>query len=413
MTFIVHALFGNVDQQQKVRLLVLSYLAQNSDLMVEEEYNLAEQFLNSYSASPDTYKSYRREVERLLQWCWFVAKSRLVDIDRSTFEEYLKYAFSPPDNMVAYKSVPRFEEKSGVLVANNNWRPYLMRPTKMQKNLSLPNQNKEYQMTPSARKALFAGVSTFCTYLLQEDYLNKNPVALLRQKSRYITRVQTETITRKLTDLQWEQVVFEVSAKADSDPKYERHYFIISIFYLLGLRISEVAATDLHNPVMGDFYRDKDGLWWLKVVGKGNKMREIAVPNAMLDVLKRYRKHLTLPPLPLRDEQTPMLYNYKSNNGLSVRQVRTLVQECFDLASHSLMKSGQEDEAHDLMAATVHWLRHTAISADVKHRPRDHVRDDAGHESISTTDRYIDIDRIDRHRSAQGKILYPSQNKES
>ena len=59
------------------------------------------------------------------------------------------------------------------------------------------------------------------------------------------------------------------------------------------------------------------------------------------------------------------------------------------------------------------WLRHTSISADVKFRPRDHVRDDAGHESISTTDKYVDIDRVDRHKSAQGKNLYPDGYQES
>ena len=413
MNYIAHALFGNCDQQENVRSLVLAYLAKSSTLELNKEYILAEQFLWSYKASPDTFKSYRREVERLLQWCWFNNKCLLFDMDRNIFENYLEYAFSPPTNMIATKSVPRFIVKNGLYVANKDWRPYLHRPTKLQKSLGMHCHENEYKMTPSARKALFAVVSTFCTYLLQEDYLQKNPVALVRQKSRYIAKVQTETITRKLTDMQWSCIISIISDKALVDSKYERHYFIISAFYLLGLRISEIAASDMHNPVMGDFFRDKDGLWWLRVIGKGNKIREIAVPNAMLAVLKRYRNYLSLSPLPIRDEQTPILHNFKSKSGLSIRQVRMLVQECFDLAANALLKQGEDDEAHDLMAATVHWLRHTAISADVKHRPRDHVRDDAGHESISTTDRYIDIDRLDRHKSAQGKSLYPELNKES
>ncbi len=53
----------------------------------------------------------------------------------------------------------------------------------------------------------------------------------------------------------------------------------------------------------------------------------------------------------------------------------------------------------------MHWLRHTAISADIEHRPREHVRDDVGHESSTITDRYIDIDRIARHNSAKNKQL--------
>ena len=66
------------------------------------------------------------------------------------------------------------------------------------------------------------------------------------------------------------------------------------------------------------------------------------------------------------------------------------------------------DAAADLQSATVHWLRHTAISADVQHRPADHVRLDAGHESIITTTRYIDIDRTERHASARQKQLINS-----
>jgi site-specific recombinase XerD len=408
----LHALFGNIDQQEHIRYDVIDYLSKNSYLDLNEEYSLAEQFLQSYSASPDTYKSYRREIERLLQWCWFEAKCRLYDMDRCLFEEYLKFAFNPPREHIATKSVPRFIDIDGSLKANSSWRPYLQRPTKLQKSLNLSIDNNEYVMNPSARKALFAGVSTFCTYLLQEDYLQKNPVALIRQKSRYITRSQTERVTRKLTDLQWLNVIKAIDLKCIDDSKYERHYFLISIFYLLGVRISEVSSSTLHDPIMGDFYRDNEGLWWFKVIGKGNKLREIAVPDEMLNSLKRYRVYLNMPPLPIRDEQTPLLNNLKTNNGLSTRQVRTIIQECFDLAANSLLSQGFDDQAHDLMAATVHWLRHTAISADVKHRPQDHVRDDAGHESISTTNRYIDIDRVDRHRSAQGKNLFPNMPKE-
>lgn len=39
-----------------------------------------------------------------------------------------------------------------------------------------------------------------------------------------------------------------------------------------------------------------------------------------------------------------------------------------------------------------HWLWHTGISEDVKIRPREHVRDDAGHSSSAITDKYIDIE---------------------
>ncbi len=76
-----------------------------------------------------------------------------------------------------------------------------------------------------------------------------------------------------------------------------------------------------------------------------------------------------------------------------------------DDAAAQLRRQQQIEEADSLSAATVHWLRHTGISEDVKIRPREHVRDDAGHSSSATTDRYIDVELKARHESAQKKPL--------
>jgi len=64
---------------------------------------------------------------------------------------------------------------------------------------------------------------------------------------------------------------------------------------------------------------------------------------------------------------------------------------------------GLKADAIELKTATVHWLRHTGISEDVKFRPREHVQDDAGHASMATTDRYIDSDLRERHESGRKK----------
>jgi len=58
-----------------------------------------------------------------------------------------------------------------------------------------------------------------------------------------------------------------------------------------------------------------------------------------------------------------------------------------------------------MMDATVHWLRHTSISDDVKNRPREHVRDDAGHSSSAFTDRYVDVELRERQKSAKRKKI--------
>lgn len=179
------------------------------------------------------------------------------------------------------------------------------------------------------------------------------------------------------------------------------------------LRISELVSSSRWVPTMGDFFKDSNSNWWFKTVGKGNKARQIAVSPAMLKALKHYRtSYLALSPYPAPNEKTPLIPNAKDTNKpiTSTRPIRALVQECFNLAADELEANGEHHEAELLRIATVHWLRHTGISEDVKVRPREHVRDDAGHGSGAITDRYIDVELQARARSARKKIIDQEEN---
>ena len=157
---------------------------------------------------------------------------------------------------------------------------------------------------------------------------------------------------------------------------------------------------------MNDFARDGDNNWWFTTVGKGNKQRQIAVSDTMLEALKRWRQHLMLPSLPSISEDNALIPKMLGKGPVScTSSIRYIVQNCFDQAIIKLKKDGFLEEAESLMVATVHWLRHTGISDDVKIRPREHVRDDAGHSSSAITDKYIDIELRERHRSARNKII--------
>ena len=47
------------------------YLSNNISINdVSFDYKHASQFLYTYRGSAETFKSYRREIERLLQWAW-------------------------------------------------------------------------------------------------------------------------------------------------------------------------------------------------------------------------------------------------------------------------------------------------------------------------------------------------------
>lgn len=90
----------------------------------------------------------------------------------------------------------------------------------------------------------------------------------------------------------------------------------------------------------------------------------------------------------------------------STNYIRRIVQTCFDYTIQKLHQYDFAEEAETLNEATLHWLRHTGISDDVKIRPREYVRDDAGHSSSTITDKYIDIELRERHRSAKKKTIF-------
>lgn len=386
---------------------VSAYIAATGIDTAFEEYTCALKFLESYNGSADTFTAYRREVERLLHWTWLIARKSLKNIDRNDIRRYLEFCKNPPRTWIATENVHRFIVANDVRTHNLQWRPFLARLPKAQHKQGYAPDKNAYILSNKSLSALVAGISTFFTFLQQENYLEVNPVQLVRQKNQIIQKQQTYKVTRKLSKLQWQYAIEAIEKLACAEPEYERHLFLLTLFYLLGLRISEASDTPRHRPTMGDFAPDKEGRWWFTTVGKGNKVRDVAVPDELLEALKRYRRSLGLMPLPQRGENTPLMAKRRGQGNLGTRQIRNLVQTCFDHAISRLHQAGQSDAAQDLATATVHWLRHTSISADVEHRPREHVRDDAGHASVAITDHYIDIDRAARHDSARYKKLKP------
>ncbi len=243
--------------------------------------------------------------------------------------------------------------------------------------------------------------------LTVEEYTYTNPVALMRQKSKFVQTRQGKPTVRRLSQQQWQTVIETTEAMADQNPGvHERTLFMLTALYSLYLRISELTASERWVPTMNDFHKDHDGHWWLTTVGKGNKERQIAVSDTMLSALKRWRTFLGLTALPAPADDSPLIPSRRGRKPLTdTSHIRDIVQRCFDNAVQSLYKNDHREEADALMEATVHWLRHTGISDDVKIRPREHVRDDAGHSSSATTDKYVDIELKERHKTARKKPI--------
>lgn len=363
---------------------------------IHNDYQVSKLFLKSYTHSKDTYNVYRREVERFLQWIWRMKRLDLKKVTREMIAEYLEFIKEPPSSWVGTQHEPRFIQKNDLMVVNERWRPFVIAADK---------DAASFQFSNNSVKSLLASLSTYFSFLMQENYTKINPIQQLRQKTQLIRSFQSRRITRMLSQKQWSFIIDEIEARAKNNTIYMRHYFILSMFYLLGVRISELSSDKHQCPLMSDFQCDNKGRWWFQTIGKGNKQREIAVPESLLVILTEYRLSIGLTALPVSSEVVPLLRKLKGQGGIGTRQIHKVVTECFKIAADQLKLTGEIEESKKLMEATPHWLRHTSISHDVEHRPLIHVQIDAGHSKISTTSDYVELDYDDRYRSAQSKTL--------
>ncbi|MCD6045181.1 MAG: site-specific recombinase, phage integrase family [Gammaproteobacteria bacterium] len=395
-------LFDSIDRlaQQQYNTLGATYCL--------EDIQKATTFLIAYKGSLGTFNSYRREIERLLHWAALYGKKSLKALRREDLLEYVAFCQKPPQHWIGYSKPARFIEQEGTRIPNPEWRPFVVTVSKAARRKGAELDSKQFKLASGSLREVLAILSSFFSYLVQENYTDINPVALIRQKNQLVRSFQSSAKIRRLSELQWQYVIETARKLADSNGElHERTLFIMSALYSMYLRISELAASQRWMPKMNDFARDSDGNWWFTTVGKGNKERQIAVSEAMLEALKRWRKHLGLSTLPSAADYTPLLPRTKGQGPItSTNYIREIVQSCFDSAITQLQQDGFVEEAELLNEATVHWLRHTGISDDVKIRPREHVRDDAGHSSGAITDRYIDVELRERHLSARKKVIF-------
>ena len=233
-----------------------------------------------------------------------------------------------------------------------------------------------------------------------------NPAGIAKKDCKHLIKDAQVKSFDRLTEAQWQKVKETAQDLAAHDDKYIRSLFVIVCLKVLFLRVSELSERDDWSPVMSHFWVDKDKNTWLKIYGKGRKIRDVSVPDTFLEYLKRYRNSRGMDDFPGKNDTTPLLHKFKGRGGLTSRQLTRIVQEIFDLAVKRLMSSKNKNdhlEAKELAIASTHFLRHTGASIEIERgRNLKEVSVDLGHSSMDTTDRtYIDPDN--RKRAQSGK----------
>lgn len=340
-------------------------------------------FLREYKESPETLRSYAKEIERLLLWCLHVAKINISSLRRDHLLDYQNFLKNPqPQKQWCGPSTARYTKQGFI---NEHWRPFV-------KGLSASSLKKAIRI-----------IDSFFNYLVQTNYLIGNPLAVDRRRKkrnqgrskvidRYLELDEIQAALKGLSD-------YPISSPAKKFQLIRARYLILLLFYT-GLRITESANHTMENFIQ------REGNWFLRVVGKGKKIREVPIPDELLEALADFRINIGLAsPQPQFREKTPLIPMQNLKNSITPRRIDQILKWAFNLGAMEF-DLDHPRKASKLRAASAHWLRHSYVTYLLESgAPLKVVQENAGHSDIGTTMLYYHIAQTNRHEATRNLSL--------
>ena len=234
-------------------------------------------------------------------------------------------------------------------------------------------------LSPRSASTHMSVLSSFCSYLVKEGILKSNPVRTVtrpkiqkRLPEYHRADAMKEYFTKTRKDASRETLdAFIADPDTDRGKKlYERRLarLIIVLLYDTGLRRSELIGLKIENV---DFSRQT-----LKVVGKGNKMREIPLLTALCQEILLYLEAVEALMCGKRSLKETLLVTYRGGDLYPVYVDRTVKSELGGIKGITGRKSP-------------HVLRHS-IATELMNEGTDlnSIKELLGHSSLATTQVY-------------------------
>lgn len=331
----------------------------NNDLQAVQSW------LMQYAHKNTTFLTYKRESHRLLLWCIHEIGKTLGELKTEDFSKYILFLGNPPDKWCSVK--------------RSKHRPFVG------------------PLSNSARITAIRVINSLINYLVAAGYLRANPLALIKQHSKFNISSEEYKYTvwsKILNDSEWQALQSTLQEMPESTPHERdnkiRTQFIFSCLYLLGLRISELA-----NSTWNTFKFHQDA-WWFFVKGKGDKLGHIPVNSQLLDFIKNYRSYLGKTELPTESDMQHLIVSKKTGRPLSVKQIYCLIK---NIGMQAANKFENETISYKkLLALSPHSLRHLSAShQDKAGISMGMIQENLRHSSINTTKIYIHADDMARN----------------
>ncbi len=352
-----------------------------SDCLIDAENDLEAtmHWLTLYGAKKTTFKSYRRESMRFLLWCVYEIGKTLKDLKIDDLQSYFNFLQNPPKAWMA-SQINTLDHIDGCFL----------------KGISA--KSAKYSITV---------VNSLLNYLVEANYLKNNPLKLAKKAMSFAQQDNSrkyEVWSKILAEDEWSAILQTMNAMPSStaseiDLKM-RTKFLFALLYFLGLRINEVVTH-----CWGDF-KLKDGLWWMVVNGKGDKLGHIPVNDELLNYIKEYRLYLELEPFPQEYEKENLIISKYNRKPYKIVSLYYLIKSIGNIAASYFPDNPLKQEK--LKKLSPHSLRHLSASHQAGLGiPMNMIKDNLRHASINTTQIYVHSDDIARHNAIQQLVIEP------
>jgi integrase/recombinase XerD len=218
-------------------------------------------------------------------------------------------------------------------------------------------------LSANSQARILSGIKAFFEYLFIEKIIITDPTEL----------ISSPRITRKLPETLHLHEIEAMMANIDlSTPEGPRKKAIIEVMYSCGLRVSELTNLKISDCLFSEGF--------IRVVGKGNKMRLVPIGNEAIKFSKIYQREVRIQ-LDIQQGHEDYLFLNRRGKALSRVMVFLIIK---DLA----------EKAGIHKSISPHTLRHSFAThlveggADLRA-----VQEMLGHESIITTEIYTHLDR--------------------
>lgn len=209
---------------------------------------------------------------------------------------------------------------------------------------------------------IISGIKSFFRFLKLENHIDTNPTLLL----------ESPRVGRKLPEvLSIEEIDEMISCIDLSTNEGQRNRAIIETLYSCGLRVSELINLEINKIFLEEEY--------IVIKGKGNKERIVPISPTAIHEIKLYlddRRHLDIKP-----GEENILFLNRRGRRLTRVMIFYIIKQLAELADIR-----KEISPHTLRHSfATHLLEGGANLRAIQQM--------LGHESISTTEIYIHIDR--------------------